>query len=85
MTSLVGTRVELLGLKRGLACLAAALLVSAPATAQSPKVGDPPEASNMRLVGSNYLQGRSAAARRLIASPPRAALTGGKYDEEQSH
>jgi hypothetical protein len=32
----------------------------APAMAQSPKVGDPPEASNMRLVGHNDLQARSA-------------------------
>ena len=39
--------------------LALALLVS-PALAQSPKVGDPPEASNMRLVGMNDLQARSA-------------------------
>jgi len=30
------------------------------AAAQSPKVGDPPEARNMRLVGYNDLQGRSA-------------------------
>ena len=33
---------------------------AAPALAQSPKVGDPPEASNMRLVGMNDLQARSA-------------------------
>jgi hypothetical protein len=31
-----------------------------PALAQAPKVGDPPEASNMRLVGMNDLQARSA-------------------------
>jgi hypothetical protein len=31
-----------------------------PALAQSPKVGDPPEASNMRLVGMSDLQARSA-------------------------
>jgi len=36
------------------------LLVCGPAVADSPKVGDPPEASNMRLVGFNDLQGRSA-------------------------
>jgi hypothetical protein len=52
--------VEHLSLKQGLACVTLALLVSAPATAQSPKIGDPPEASNMRLVGTNDLQGRSA-------------------------
>src|SRR4051812_27529760 len=31
-----------------------------PAVAQAPKVGDPPEAKNMRLVGYNDLQERSA-------------------------
>ena len=40
--------------------LAFAPLLAAPAFAQSPKVGDPPEASNMRLVGMNDLQARSA-------------------------
>src|SRR3954463_8172233 len=48
------------------ACLASALVIplaialTTPAAAQSPKVGDPPEASNMRLVGMNDLQARSA-------------------------
>jgi hypothetical protein len=41
-------------------CLVTALLLSVPALAQAPKVGDPPEASNMRLVGMNDLQARSA-------------------------
>ena len=47
------------------ACLTSALAVTLaialtlPAAAQSPKVGDPPEASNMRLVGMNDLQARS--------------------------
>ena len=40
--------------------LALTLLLLAPALAQSPKVGDPPEASNMRLVGMSDLQARSA-------------------------
>jgi hypothetical protein len=40
--------------------LAAASLLVAPALAQAPKVGDPPEASNMRLVGISDLQARSA-------------------------
>src|SRR4249919_554582 len=31
-----------------------------PATAQSPKIGDPPEARNMRLVGFDDLQARSS-------------------------
>jgi hypothetical protein len=35
-------------------------LMLAPALAQGPKAGDPPEASNMRLVGANDLQARSA-------------------------
>jgi hypothetical protein len=60
MMFLRGAPLELLGLKQGLACLAAVLFISAPAAAQSPKIGDPPEAANMRLVGFNDLQGRSA-------------------------
>ncbi|MGA7609357.1 MAG: hypothetical protein WCF49_04155, partial [Xanthobacteraceae bacterium] len=42
----------------GAAC--AALLCATPALAQQQKVGAAPEAMNMRLVGSNDLQGRSA-------------------------
>jgi hypothetical protein len=42
----------------GAAC--AALLCAAPALAHQQKVGAAPEAMNMRLVGSNDLQGRSA-------------------------
>src|SRR3954470_6704298 len=34
-------------------------LLAAPALAQAPKIGDPPEAKNMRLVGYNDLQARS--------------------------
>lgn len=41
------------------ASLFAATMLS-PASAEGPKVGDPPEASNMRLVGMNDLQARSA-------------------------
>jgi hypothetical protein len=37
-----------------------AALAALPALAQSPKIGDPPEARNMRLVGYNDLQARSA-------------------------
>ncbi|HLH87849.1 MAG TPA: hypothetical protein VKX28_05270 [Xanthobacteraceae bacterium] len=36
------------------------LVAAAPALAQQQKIGDPPEAKNMRLVGYNDLQGRSA-------------------------
>ena len=46
--------------KLGLLAALASLLLPAAATAQSPKIGDPPEASNMRLAGFNDLQGRSA-------------------------
>jgi hypothetical protein len=46
------------------ACLTSMLVMAAalavPAKAQSPKVGDPPEAKDMRLVGMNDLQARSA-------------------------
>src|SRR5258705_10510357 len=38
----------------------AVTLLAAPALAQAPNVGDPPEASNMRLVGMSDLQARSA-------------------------
>jgi hypothetical protein len=37
-----------------------AALAASPGHAASPKIGDPPEAMNMRLVGMNDLQGRSA-------------------------
>ncbi len=40
--------------------LALTPLLLTPALAQAPKVGDPPEASNMRLVGMSDLQTRSA-------------------------
>ena len=36
------------------------LPMSGPVIAQSQKIGDPPEFSNMRLVGFSDLQGRSA-------------------------
>src|SRR5690349_19906803 len=43
------------------ACAVAGLIILAlPALAQAPKIGDPPEAKNMRLVGYNDLHGRSA-------------------------
>ena len=40
--------------------LAGAALLAAPVMAQQQKVGDQPEAKNMRLVGYNDLQARSA-------------------------
>ncbi len=45
------------GIALGLTALTAAIV---PAFAQAPKIGDPPEANNMRLVGFNDLQARSA-------------------------
>ncbi len=45
---------------RSLLALALTPVLLTPALAQSQKVGDPPEASNMRLVGMNDLQARSA-------------------------
>jgi hypothetical protein len=49
-------------LNAGTAAWSSAVMLAllAPAVAQSPKVGDPPEAQNMRLVGMNDLQARSA-------------------------
>jgi hypothetical protein len=46
--------------KRRWAAAVFIVLISAPVAAQAPKIGDPPEAANMRLVGFNDLQGRSA-------------------------
>jgi hypothetical protein len=45
-----------------IACVASVIVaaLAAPASAQSPKVGDPAEAKDMRLVGLNDLQARSA-------------------------
>src|SRR5476649_2761417 len=40
--------------------LGVAILGTVPALAQQQKIGDPPEASNMRLVGWSDLQARSA-------------------------
>jgi len=42
------------------AALLGALALITSADAQQPKVGDPPEAMNMRAVGHSDLQGRSA-------------------------
>jgi hypothetical protein len=48
-------------MKRGrIVALGVALLLSVPAAAQTQKIGDPPESNNMRLVGYDDLQGRSA-------------------------
>ncbi len=48
------------GTKLAVVAFAAAGLLTWPASAQTQKVGDPPEAKNMRLVGTNDLQARSA-------------------------
>src|SRR5262249_33900681 len=54
-TSFTGRRVL-----AAVSAVAAATLAASPAAAQAPKVGDPPEAQTMRLVGYNALQARSA-------------------------
>ena len=50
-----------------------------PAAAQQQHIGDPPEALNMRLVGYNDLQARSAyqptIANRATAASPISAIT----------
>lgn len=42
------------------ACVLAFLMICCSANAEPQKIGAPPEASNMRLVGANDLQARSA-------------------------
>jgi len=49
-----------IGRARAAGAVAGLIILALPALAQSPKIGDPPEAKNMRLVGYNDLQGRSA-------------------------
>src|SRR5437764_6824872 len=49
---------RLLGVITG--ALAGSMFLTLSASAQSPKIGDPPEAKNMRLVGYSDLHGRSA-------------------------
>src|SRR5476651_25707 len=60
MTFVRQTDVKNIGLGRSSAAVMVALLISGPVAAESPKIGDPPEAANIRLVGFNDLQGRSA-------------------------
>src|SRR6266851_1528382 len=59
MTRLQRAEIKKINFSRG-AAVVMALLMGGPALAGSQKIGDPPEASNMRLVGLNDLQGRSA-------------------------
>ena len=49
-----------IGRARAASAVAGLIILAPAALAQSPKIGDPPEANNMRLVGYNDLQGRSA-------------------------
>ena len=54
-------RILICGAHAVMASTAAGLMIlTLPALAQSPKIGDPPETKNMRLVGYNDLQARSA-------------------------
>jgi len=45
---------------RAASAAAGLMILTLPALAQAPKIGDPPEAKNMRLVGYDDLHGRSA-------------------------
>lgn len=54
------THVARVNTARGFAAIAIALLIGGPASAEPQKIGNPPEAENLRLVGMNDLQGRSA-------------------------
>jgi len=47
-------------LAAGIAALVPAVFLGRSAVAQEQKIGDPPQALNMRLAGCNDLQGRSA-------------------------
>ena len=49
-----------IGRARAASVVAGLIILAPPALAQSPKIGDPPEANNMRLIGYNDLHGRSA-------------------------
>src|SRR5260221_7828610 len=59
MTRFQRAEIKKINFSRG-AAVVMALLMGGPALAGSQKIGDPPESSNMRLVGLSDLQGRSA-------------------------
>jgi hypothetical protein len=59
MTRLRRAEIKKIHLRRSITVVMA-LLIGGPVVAASQKIGDPPEASNMRLVGFNDLQARSA-------------------------
>ena len=61
MTLLRQAEIKKINFRRS-ATVVMALLIGEPVLAASQKIGDPPEASNIRLVGFNDLQGRSAIA-----------------------
>ena len=48
--------------------LGSAVWMAVPALAQAPKIGDPPQAKNMRLVGFNDLQARSTTPALAVCS-----------------
>src|SRR5665213_644758 len=60
MTFILRAKVNNIYLGRSFVAVMVAVFLTGPVAAESPKIGDPPEAANMRLVGSNDLQGRSA-------------------------
>jgi hypothetical protein len=59
MTRLRRAEIKKINFRRSITVVMA-LLLGGPVVAASQKIGDPPEASNMHLVGFNDLQGRSA-------------------------
>jgi hypothetical protein len=68
-----------MGGRVGLSVCLSISLVAASASAQQQMIGAPPEASNMKLVGTNDLQARSAYSRpsiiRASAGSPISAIT----------
>src|SRR5215475_15544781 len=73
--------------------LCTAMLLALPAVAQTqkqaPKIGDPPEALNVRLVGQNDLQGRTAYQPTIVKQDTRYIAyighLGGSGDFSEPH
>ena len=69
--------------------LAGLVLADAPAVAQAPKIGEPAEGNNIRLVGFNDLQARSAYQPTIHKQGDRyiayVGHHGASYDADQRH